>query len=503
MRNLDPRTKIVIIVCISAVAMMTKRIGFLAGLLAATLIIMALMGISPRRQWKQLTAIGGMVIFLFVLQAIFGHWQLGLVLCIRLVILLMSALILLTGQPRDYLLAMVQCHMPYELAYMVILAFHFFPILREEAQDVSISMQLRGTELQKTSLKNKLTAYRKMCLPILAGAMKRAKDTAIAMEARAFRAKAGRTYMRRLKLRARDVVIMILIPLLSAGFVWGTISWHGNDSQFLVVGDVQYVIRDRDYEIWGDSMEEAAEENSRAAFALFMGDMVNNPADEKDWKAFLENEERAFGSLKIYTTPGNHETSVRPDRYLEKLDVPGEFYSFDYENCHIVSLNSCIFMDERMAEPGYQEELDRIHDWLAKDLSESEADWKIVFMHHPAYPIADDSKVYDRIRENWEQIFINEGVDVCLCGHQHAYMRTAPMGGEDGQGVTYIMSNSGQKPSHYMDEKTGIPSYVECLKEEPVYLRVSFGGNEVTGKRLKIEAINADGEVIDKHEVRK
>ena len=174
MRNLDPRTKIVIIICISAIAMMTQRLGFLIGLLAATVIIMLLMGISIKRQWKQLSAIIGMVIFLFILQTIFGHWQLGLVLSIRLIILLMSALILLTGQPRDYLLAMVQCHMPYELAYMVILAFHFFPILREEAQDISYSMQLRGTELQKTSLRNKLAAYKKMCMPILAGAMQRA-----------------------------------------------------------------------------------------------------------------------------------------------------------------------------------------------------------------------------------------------------------------------------------------------------------------------------------------
>lgn len=223
MHSLDPRTKMVIIACISTAALITNRMVFLTGLLAATIIIMLMMGISFARQKKQLIAVIGMVVFLFALQTIFGRWELGITLSIRMFVLLMSALILLTGEPRDYLLAMVQCHMPYELAHMVILAFHFFPLLREEALDIYYSIQLRGTELVKTSLRNKLSAFRHMCIPILAGALKRAEDTAIAMEVRGFRSKPRRTYMRRLKLTRVDIVVMILMPLLTAAFAVGAL----------------------------------------------------------------------------------------------------------------------------------------------------------------------------------------------------------------------------------------------------------------------------------------
>ncbi len=218
MSNLDPRTKIVIIACISAAALITKNLWMLVGLLVFTVLVMMTMGISLSQQKKQLLTVIGMVVFLFVLQTVFGRWELGLVLCVRLMILLMSALILLTGEPRDYLLAMVQCRMPYELAYMVILAFRFFPLLREEAMDIYYSIQLRGTELQKISMTKKLAAYRKMCIPILAGAMERAGDTSISMEIRGFRAKGCRTYMRHLKLRSLDVVVMIVMVILTAGF---------------------------------------------------------------------------------------------------------------------------------------------------------------------------------------------------------------------------------------------------------------------------------------------
>lgn len=218
MNSLDPRTKIMMIICISGAAMFVDKIFWLAGLLIFDVIIMLIGRIDFMCLRKQLSGAVGMVVFLFVLQAVFGNVYLGALLAIRLLIIIMSAMILLTGQMRDYLLALTQCRMPYELAYMVILAFHFFPVLRDEALDVYYSIQLRGTELKKASLRKKLTAFRKMCMPILAGAMERAKDTSVAMEARGFRAYRKRTYMRRLKLKKRDMVILLITPVLAIGF---------------------------------------------------------------------------------------------------------------------------------------------------------------------------------------------------------------------------------------------------------------------------------------------
>ena len=60
--------------------------------------------------------------------------------------------------------------------------------------------------------------------------------------------------------------------------------------------------------------------------------------------------------------------------------------------------------------------------WLANDLQKSTAKYKIVYMHHPSYPVAEDKpnvKLYRNIRKNWVPIFEDTGVKLVLNGHQH------------------------------------------------------------------------------------
>ncbi|MEG2756981.1 MAG: CbiQ family ECF transporter T component [Anaerovoracaceae bacterium] len=219
LEKLDPRTKIIMVISISTGAVVVKNLWFLGGLLLGMVAIMVIGGVSLRKQFSQAKGILGIILFLFLLQWFLGSGLItGGMLSLRLLIIVVSALIVLTGKPRDYLLGMVQWKVPYEIAYMVIIGLHFFPILREEALDIYYSVQLRGTELKKTSLKKKLKAYTHMCLPILAGAMERAKDTSVAMEARCFRTYPYRTYLRRLKLKARDKAVMAIFPLAIALF---------------------------------------------------------------------------------------------------------------------------------------------------------------------------------------------------------------------------------------------------------------------------------------------
>ena len=141
--------------------------------------------------------------------------QLGGMLSLRLLILIVSALILLNGEPRDYLLAMAQCRVPYEIAFMVMTGIHFFPILKEESLNVYYSVQLRGTEIKRAGLRRKLDVYLKISLPILVSTIVKAKAMTIAMESRCFRVLPYRTYMRRLVLTKKDILLLILFPALT------------------------------------------------------------------------------------------------------------------------------------------------------------------------------------------------------------------------------------------------------------------------------------------------
>lgn len=146
----------------------------------------------------------------------------GLGVMLRIIIIIISAMILLSSSERDFLLALVQWKIPYEIAFMVMLGLHFLPILREEALNVYFAVQMRGTELQKISVGQKLKLYTRIMLPILSGAIYRAEQMAIAMEARAFHAYPQRTYRKRLKLKKLDYGVQIAVVLASLSLL----VWH-------------------------------------------------------------------------------------------------------------------------------------------------------------------------------------------------------------------------------------------------------------------------------------
>ncbi len=231
--TLDPRPKMLLVVCVSTLALVWSNPVWLVGLLGVTLCVL-LVGRLPLHQIaRQIKGIVGVVGALFLVQCVFtrsgapllsvgaftlvtaGGFAAAVGVSTRLAICAVSAIILWSGETRDYLLALVQCKVPYEVAFMVATALHFLPLLREEALDVYHAVQMRGVDLGEAGLIKKLETYRRIALPIVAGALRRAEQVSLAMEARAFRSGPRRTFLRRLRLSARDAAWLVATPLLA------------------------------------------------------------------------------------------------------------------------------------------------------------------------------------------------------------------------------------------------------------------------------------------------
>lgn len=277
-------------------------------------------------------------------------------------------------------------------------------------------------------------------------------------------------------------------------------SASGKDSsfEFLYLGDVQYQQRTRDYPAWGKMLQDIRQRNPGIAFGLMGGDMVNSSRKMKDWHLFLQQASTVFSRIPMMTIIGNHETSVKADFYLQMLALPQngpeglseEFYSFDYGNCHITALNTSFFLENRKAAEGeqWQDKLDAVNQWLAEDLENTGADWRIIAMHHPAYGISDGDPIYEQIRTEWEPIFEQGQVDLVFCGHQHLYMRTKEIGG-----ITYIMGNSGKRRSTwYNGENT--PDYSQALDAVSTNYQIV----RVSSDQLSVASYDEEGQLIDK-----
>ena len=235
LKYLDPRVKLFLLVGLSTAALVTRMLYILLALFFMVMVILLAGGIKAAVIWKKLRGLFSLVLMLFLLQCLLNRngealfvvsgfklvTDIGLrtaaLICLRLIVVILSALVVASGEARDYLLALTTLKVPYEIAFMVLAALRFLPMLREEARDVLNAAQMRGLRIKKAGLRRQLAAYLSISLPIVAGAIQRADHLSIAMEARGFGAYPRRTSMRRLNMRKTDWVYLAIFCAAIAG----------------------------------------------------------------------------------------------------------------------------------------------------------------------------------------------------------------------------------------------------------------------------------------------
>ncbi|WP_432695303.1 metallophosphoesterase [Marinobacterium sp. YM272] len=161
-----------------------------------------------------------------------------------------------------------------------------------------------------------------------------------------------------------------------------------------------------------------------------------------------------------------------------------QYYSFDYGNVHIVSLDSQLSGRDST-------ERATMKSWLESDLAaaSTESDWIVVIYHHPAYSKGSnhdsdsDASTVQTIdapqvdmRNDFVPVFQKYGVDLVLNGHAHSYERS------------YYLTNlfsadpvndptAGDSDSFVMADNSYGPGLVNEFDETDGYVVYSTAGN--------------------------
>lgn len=144
-----------------------------------------------------------------------GGIAMGVLVALRLIIFIIGASMLTVYPARALIQAMVQMKMPYEIAYMVSIGLRFVPQFAEELRDSLTALQLRGVVLEELRLRKRLSLYSYLLLPALVSSLQQAKELAMSMEMRAFRAMDTRTSYFTLSLKSRDLVMMVGVVVMT------------------------------------------------------------------------------------------------------------------------------------------------------------------------------------------------------------------------------------------------------------------------------------------------
>lgn len=262
---------------------------------------------------------------------------------------------------------------------------------------------------------------------------------------------------------------------------------------FIYLGDAQAGFDD-----WGKLLRQCYGENPEAAFYVMAGDLVNRGNERADWDQLFQNAKGVFDHRVLVPSIGNHEVQgdLGPWMYLKLLDLPQNgpegveperAYSFTYGNVLVISLDANV-------EPADQAT------WLEELLKNTDATWKFVTYHQPAYS-SSESRDNPEVREIWGALFDKYHVDLALQGHDHAYLRTYPMFDEKkvataAEGTIYIVSTSGTK---YYEQ--GQFDYTEVgFANTSTYQVLDI---QIDGNTLTYKAHGADGKVLDEFVIEK
>ena len=182
--------------------------------------------------------------------------------------------------------------------------------------------------------------------------------------------------------------------------------------------------------------------------------------------------------MKFYASLGNHDLERGTDAALhyDKFNMDGHrYYSFTKAHglIEFFALDSSAMTARQLA-------------WLEGALKESKARWKVAFFHHPLYCSARKHGSDVELRGQLEPLFVRYKVDAVFAGHDHVYERMKPQ-----KGIYYFTEGaSGQLRKGNINRRSG-------LFEAGNDTINSFLLVQVDASQVKVEAVGADGAVLD------
>lgn len=219
-----------------------------------------------------------------------------------------------------------------------------------------------------------------------------------------------------------------------------TVSSDNDKTRFFALGDIQ----DDDT----TNIERVVSKLSETEFdfGIQTGDAVDDATAYSHWNDItnLFGVER-FGSTDMIHVLGNHEYAgdANADAATNYFNLPtaakpGSYYSLTYGDVYLAVVNYT----------GTAPQLKEAMDWLAKDAAQSNATWKVLLMHQPAYytnNYGGNAEIYNTVPDVCEAA----GIDVVFSGHDHSAARTNPLLNDEideENGVYYyICGSSGEK----------------------------------------------------------
>lgn len=237
--KLDPRTKLILLVCYIVLIFCTFNFYALGVTIALAIAFMLLSRVPVKQYLKSMKMMIVIIIITSVFNLFYGGGKTYLTIgplsitegginnsifiVTRIVCLLIaSASLTFTTSPTDLTASIEMLMKPlkvlhvktHEIAMMMSIALRFVPTLLEETDKIMLAQKSRGANMDEGNIIKRAKALIPVFIPLFVSAFRRAFDLAMAMECRCYNGGNGRTKLNTLKLSKRDYFSYITFLLL-------------------------------------------------------------------------------------------------------------------------------------------------------------------------------------------------------------------------------------------------------------------------------------------------
>ena len=225
--RLDPRTKLVFVVCVFVLVLVFNDPRYLAVITCGVGLVAALSGSALRKLLGFGAVLLPVLLATIVLWPLFVHqgtplfeWRflsvtdIGLLYALamgqRIVVPCIASLLLfITTRRRDVVTGLVQLGLPYQVGFGITIAFGFIPAMIGIAQTIMQAQQARGLNPFSGGIAARLRNSTSLIVPLLITALSSVQNLAFSMDSRGYGASRQRTYLHALRFSWLDRAVIV------------------------------------------------------------------------------------------------------------------------------------------------------------------------------------------------------------------------------------------------------------------------------------------------------
>lgn len=203
-----------------------------------------------------------------------------------------------------------------------------------------------------------------------------------------------------------------------------------SDTNMFILGDVQA----EDQTNIKTILEILQNDGVKYDLGVQTGDAVEMASLYSDWTKSLGLMNDITNNQAMLRTIGNHELSgdfgEEITSAIYNIDTPS-YYSVQYGSVYVATISYMSSMSD------YQKALE----WLVNDAAQSDATYKLLVMHQPAYYTNVTDLSNEQLHNLLPTYVEKAGINIVFSGHDHSYARTNEVNGV----VYYICGTTGEK----------------------------------------------------------